>query len=579
MLHFLFFFELLLRINEPQSLIPYNKNGKWGFCDASKKIIITPQYEEVEPFTSDSNLVTKKTITFANVKFQGKWGLIDPQNKWLIPAKYKEPMIWDREHGRFYIQEGNYETGKGSFIMLNQEGKELLKLNGLFNWRGFDKNGIAYASINEKTGFINRDGKVLIPFQYDIWSPVTEYCYSEGLFGIGKNGKFGFVNDKNQVVIPFIFEHNPGGMGCFENGKAIVIKNGQRVLINKKGQVLQKIPYVEENSNFIEGYTLKMESASNHELLYILIDNKTQKQALPEKFNSITPEGNQLIVYKNEKYGLINLKTLKYTHPLTLTEKPVFLAMNGNAGFWQITINGLSGMIDYDGKIVIPIAYKTIYTQTLDNQKVIVNKNNNLLVIDMQNNVLKKLDYKEVKENYGSKPMTFSVTNIQDLQGVINAKGEEIIPCQYKRISNFHQIYFGLQENKKQVLFDSLGKRMQKEEFDDYEYVGFGTLGENFVRVSLNNKIGVLDKKGKFIIPCQYDNIKMDFYTEIFIIQEKDLFGLRNAEKQLITPKYTEFIIDNANRYPIQVGNKPYYLVKKGDKMGFVSLDGTEYFE
>lgn len=577
MLNFLFFFYIIFGFNEPQSLIPYNKNGKWGFCDASKKIIITPQYEEVEPFTSDSNLVTKKTITFANVKLQGKWGLIDMQNNWLIPAKYKAPMHWDREHGRFYVQETNYETGKGFFIMLNQEGKELLKLNGFFNWRGFDKNGIAYASINEKAGFINRDGKILIPFQYDTWSPVTEYCYREGLFGIGKNGKFGFVNDKNQVVIPFIFEHNPMGMGCFENGKAIVIKNGQRVVINKKGQILQKLPYIEEvNINLVEGYTSKMEIVNNGPW-YTLIDNKTKKQAIPEKFQNIISEGNLLVVYKNDRYGLISPTTLQYIYPLTLTEKPVFISV-GNTKFWQIAVNGLSGLIDTDGKVVIPTEYQVLYIKTFQNGQLIVNKKNKLLLINLQNNVLKNFDYKEIIES-NSNPTTFLVTNAQGLQGIINAKGEEIIPCQYKRISNFHQIYFGLQENKKQIIFDSLGKRIHKEEFDDYEYVGFGTLGENFVKVSLNNKIGVLDKKGKIVVPCQYDNINMNFYTEIFIVQEKGLLGLRNPEKLLISPKYTEIITDDGGRYPIKIDEKVYYLVKKGTQTGFIGLDGTEYFE
>ncbi|MCU0437657.1 MAG: WG repeat-containing protein [Raineya sp.] len=577
MFHFLFFFQLFFGLNNSQGLIPYNKNGQWGFCDASKKVIISPQYEEVELFIIDSNLVTKKPVMFANVKYKGKWGLIDAQNNWLIPAKYTTPMQWDREHGRFYIQEMNYETGKGSFMMLNQEGKELLKLNDLVNWRGFDKNGIAYVAVNEKVGFINRDGKILIPFQYDMWSPVTEYCYSEGLFGIGKNGKFGFVNDKNQVVIPFIYEHNPMGMGCFENGKATVIKNGQRVVIDKKGQILRKLPFIEENNIMIEGYTLKME-VINNQGWYTLIDNKTKKLAIAEKFHNISLEGNQLVVYKNDKYGLINSKTFQYTYPLTLTEKPVLIS-KGNVNYWQITINGLSGLIDMDGKAVVPMEYQALYIRTLENGQLIVNKKNNFLLINLQNNILKKLDYKEIRENYFSNPITFSVTNAQGLQGVINAKGEEIIPCQYKRVSNFHQIYFGLQENKKQVLFDSLGKRIQKEEFDDYEYVGFGTLGENFVKVSLNNKIGVLDKKGRITVPCQYDNINMNFYTEIFIVQEKGLFGLRNPEKLLVSPKYTEIITDDGGRYPIKIDGKPYYLVKKGTQTGFVGLDGTEYFE
>ena len=59
-----------------------------------------------------------------------------------------------------------------------------------------EDDSLAAASINETSGFIDLEGNIVVPFDY-------EYCgtFSEGLADVRKNGLIGFVNKNGKLVI------------------------------------------------------------------------------------------------------------------------------------------------------------------------------------------------------------------------------------------------------------------------------------------------------------------------------------------------------------------------------------------
>ena len=54
------------------SLFPVVQNGKWGFIDKTGKIIINPQFDEVDFFSEG----------LCAVKIGNKWGYIDKKGKY-----------------------------------------------------------------------------------------------------------------------------------------------------------------------------------------------------------------------------------------------------------------------------------------------------------------------------------------------------------------------------------------------------------------------------------------------------------------------------------------------------------------
>lgn len=115
---FLFLFFAALAVSagaqlSSRDLIPYHKGKKWGFCDASKQMIIGAKFDAARPFSGGWAAVKKKSL----------WGAIDSTGKTVLPFRYEE---------------------LGSF-----------------------KEGFATAGMNGMLGLIDKSGSFIIPANYD----------------------------------------------------------------------------------------------------------------------------------------------------------------------------------------------------------------------------------------------------------------------------------------------------------------------------------------------------------------------------------------------------------------------------
>jgi hypothetical protein len=73
-----------------QELVPFSKNGKYGF-KSGQEIVIQPKYDYALDFYSG----------LAAVKLSGKWGFINTEGELLIPNKYKSVSSFDHGYARF----------------------------------------------------------------------------------------------------------------------------------------------------------------------------------------------------------------------------------------------------------------------------------------------------------------------------------------------------------------------------------------------------------------------------------------------------------------------------------------------
>ena len=89
--------------------------------------------------------------------------------------------------------------------------------------------GLAPIRQNDKWGFINTQGEVVIPCIYD-----DTRWFSEGLARVEQNDKWGYINTKGWVVVPCIYDWAEN----FKEGLARVKQNGKYSIINKEGKVI-----------------------------------------------------------------------------------------------------------------------------------------------------------------------------------------------------------------------------------------------------------------------------------------------------------------------------------------------------
>ena len=85
---------------------------------------------------------------------------------------------------------------------------------------------LARVRLNDKWGFIDKSGTLVIPCKYD-----TAESFSEGFALIGLNGKWGFIDKSGTEVIPCKYDW----AWHFQYGRAEVKLNGKRGYVNKSG--------------------------------------------------------------------------------------------------------------------------------------------------------------------------------------------------------------------------------------------------------------------------------------------------------------------------------------------------------
>jgi hypothetical protein len=165
----------------PGSVQIRRQGGKAGIADAAGRFLIKPEYDDIQPFNRERGL-------FKVIK-DGKEGLAQAQGELLLHPFFEE--ISD------YIQ-------PVQLIIVANNGK--------------------YGFYDEKRRRFSGGFDFL-----------KICCYSEGLFGVQRdNGRWGFVDREGKAVILSMFE---GIEKPFRNGRAVVLKDGKKVQIDRNGNV------------------------------------------------------------------------------------------------------------------------------------------------------------------------------------------------------------------------------------------------------------------------------------------------------------------------------------------------------
>jgi len=195
------------------------RDGKWGFIDEKKNEVIPFKYDAVETFNNGFAIV---------VKGKGEYGVIDKSGKEVLPCRYDNVE-------RFFDGTGSISTkwkiiesnGKYGIFDLEKE-KELLppkynKIDGTF----YKQDSLIMVRMGSKCGFVNADGKEVIPFKYD------DAFVIDGMVRVILNDKYGVVDKTGKEVVAPKYED----IGKFnKNNFAQVKLNGKFGIIHITGK-------------------------------------------------------------------------------------------------------------------------------------------------------------------------------------------------------------------------------------------------------------------------------------------------------------------------------------------------------
>ncbi|MGE5415393.1 MAG: WG repeat-containing protein [Acidobacteriota bacterium] len=190
-----------------------------------------------------------------------------------------------------------------------------------------------------KGGFINQDGKMIIPPRFESVSQ-----FSDGLALVSKNGRYGFIDPTGKLVI----DYKRRNTGDFHEGLALISDQTQQYFINRQGKVALKLAG-DYFGDFNESLAFFSQNGK-----YGYID-KTGKVVIKAQYESANKFCESLALVKlNNKYGYID-HSGKSVIPTKYDEAADF-----SEGLAAIKVAGKWGFIGKDGKMVITPQFSTI---------------------------------------------------------------------------------------------------------------------------------------------------------------------------------------------------------------------------
>ncbi len=232
-----------------------NDDDTWEIIDASGKKYLEDKFDDVKSINGDNVIIKEDdkygvvaldgttkletkydelTFTFSDnyiAKENGKYGIIDITGKVQLPFEYTS--LFYRKDADFF--EGNKREVESELINRNFE----VKLKGIIN------------EINTQLGYL----KIRVGSEYKYYNfkfeekTNIELLKGNTLFLSKKDNKYGFVNKDGVVIVDYIYED---ATEQNEFGYSSVKKDGLWGCINSKGELTISPAYKLENSILIE---------------------------------------------------------------------------------------------------------------------------------------------------------------------------------------------------------------------------------------------------------------------------------------------------------------------------------------
>lgn len=606
------------------------KGGKWGIVSATGDVLVPFAFEHKHAMMRSDEWVCSFTQ-------QGKEVVVN------IPLKkvYAAPTYSQME----VIGEGVLKAKKnGHFGLINAKGEQVLDFvyDDIADPYGSFASG-PYLSVTKggKTGIVTAAGKVVIAPEldeevictddyiiaardgrYNIYDstgkPQLQQNYNDiermksaddiPLFALKQRALYGFVNLSNgEVVEPAFHEVGIVTYGK-DKGLVQVSYGGQSGLYKTDGTLLLSPRY--------NGYQLLSDTllTFNTATGTGLFNTRTQQEIIPAKFKYIdplAPDSTLLSVTAvtaagADVFGLYSLTGKELIPPVYTSLLPLnndqYLVMNDNGN----AIYSLS-----TGKMTA-LPYSSVAPAHVPNVLIVSDGKNSFLWNVVEAKVVSK-SYPMVKryeEDTTLSPsipeFAFGVAPIlqNGKVGVINSRGEEVLPFIYDRVSILKQGVILLVrnggENWKYGYADTTGKLLVPldydynadgylYDYDDSEYLSLFKLSDGLSRTySLSYKKGLADRTGKVVIPPLYSEVFIGNKNTGFVTKTEQEVTVLDATGKAVTPeKFKAVMLDRlaspsegvALTYPLLCRRREgyVYLLADGKTLPLRITDVTSF--
>lgn len=218
--------------------------------------------------------------------------------------------------------------------------------------------------------------------------------------------------------------------------------------------------------------------------------------------NTIWEDSELLSVSLDGKWGFVN-KQGKEVTPIMYDEVQ---SMSHKDDYPWVRKEGLTGNINMDGKLVVPIKYK--WPVRFYNHKpgaAVINEKDGL--IDENNNIILPFKYDQVW-SFGEEGNITHLRNNGKF-GVVNTSGKIIWPIEYDMIGDVKSDRAIIDKDRKRGFLNGDGELVIPMIYEDPGYTYTSLYGFNMGDVAMvkkDGKYGMIDKSGNPLTPFKYDS-------------------------------------------------------------------------
>ena len=174
-----------------------------------------------------------KRLEFNAVEENGKWGYIDRNGNWIIRPQ-------------FVLAQDFLNTGiaavidDSGWVYIDKKGNHVIRPFIFDNGPDYFSEGLARFTVNERFGYFDQYGKIVIPPLFNYARPfcggLAAVCEGgeikhEGEHSTWFGGRWGFINKKGEIIVPFIYDQ----VEDFRDGQTRVRSGHEWKIINTKG--------------------------------------------------------------------------------------------------------------------------------------------------------------------------------------------------------------------------------------------------------------------------------------------------------------------------------------------------------
>lgn len=352
-------------------------------------------------------------------------------------------------------------------------GKKLLELeseNEIFDFEVFKlmnskddlfvstKDGVTY-------GVIDSSKKEVLPNKYHSVFIVSKNCFIVE----NENNSYSVVNASGVNL----FETNYDRYINYDNAAVALVSGDKWSIIDQNGNLVSKVNY-----SYVVDYSYDKAKTKAVVLVGQYGDDTSDIYIFKnESLNIIEKVGSSIFVKDKYIYYAVSDGTFSsYDIVSGNVKKKVVVDFSLNGMISTISNGGLLGYKSTDGKIVIKEQYQV--EGTTDFTK------------------------------YG-----LAVVSLNNLKGVIDKTGKQIIPCKYKTIYVFSgNVFVVSDDDQTYYLIDNNDKKI----YDTVLYDGVS----DFIVAYNNDKCGIVNRDGKNV--TELNNLSCNVYGNMYLVKEKN---------------------------------------------------------